>query len=163
MAHGSHSRDREFLVRSCGILLHGDAVLVHEDARDPGRFVALPGGHVEFGESLTSCLSREFYEETGLNVEPEKLVYVHENFYRHRGVRTHEIGFYFLLDLASEFPTPDSRGYLSSREAHLRIRLLPLSALREHNLVPSFLQDALPRDVREHFAHPTRHLMAREE
>jgi ADP-ribose pyrophosphatase YjhB (NUDIX family) len=142
--------------------VHGDAVLVQEADEDPSPpFASLPGGHLEFGEPLAAALSREVFEETGLNVEPEKLVYVHENFYRHRGVDTHEIGFYFLVDLSSEFPVPDARGYLASRESHLRLRLVPLADLGRVDLRPPFLRGALPRDARESFARPTQHVVSR--
>lgn len=164
MALASPSPAREFLVRSCGILVHGDSVLTQEgDDGRGGLEYSLPGGHLEFGESLALCLSREFYEETGLNVEADKLVYVHENFYETKGVRTHELGFYFLVDLSSEFPTPDREGYIPSKESHIRIRLLPLADLRNYRLMPSFLIDFLPRDAHDAFAHPTRHLVTRED
>lgn len=149
-------------MRSCGILVHGDRVLMQEgDDGRGGKQYALPGGHLEFGETLAFCMSREVYEETGLNVEADKLVYIHENFYTLKGVETHEIGFYFLTDLSSEFPTPDGQGYIPSREAHIRMRLLPLAKLREVALMPPFLQEYLAQDARELFGHPTRHLVER--
>ncbi len=161
---GSHDPAREFLVRACGILVHDQSVLAQEaDDGRGGKSYALPGGHLEFGESLAECMSREIYEETGLNVEAEKLVYVHENFYSLKGVTTHEIGFYFLVDLNSEFPMPDKAGYIPSRESHIRMRLLPLAGLPAVALMPPFLRAELPGDAREHFAHPTRHLITREE
>jgi ADP-ribose pyrophosphatase YjhB (NUDIX family) len=161
---GSHDPHREFLIRSCGILIHEQSVLAQEaDDNRGGKVYALPGGHLEFGESLAACLSREFYEESGLNVEAEKLVYVHENFYAIKGVTTHEIGFYFLVDLNSEFPAADSAGYIPSRESHIRVRLLPLAGLAAVELMPPFLRVELPNDVRDHFARPTRQLLSREE
>ena len=159
---GSLESGKEFLVRACGILVHGDAVLVQEAADRDGPALALPGGHLEFGETLAACLSREFLEESGLNVEAEKLVYVHENFYTLRRIATHELGFYLLVDLNSEFPTPDSGGYTPSGEAHIRMRLLSLAAFRSSSLMPSFLREQLPRDATDRFAHPTRHLVSRE-
>lgn len=160
----SREGNREFLVRSCGILVHNGRVLAEEgDDGRGGRQYALPGGHVEFGESLAICLTREFYEETGLNVGAEKLVYVNENFYTHKGVVTHEIGFYFLVDSPSEFPEPDPEGYIPNRETHTRMRLLPLDRLRELPMMPEFLRELLPRDAREFFVHPTRLLLTREE
>ncbi|HEX9566277.1 MAG TPA: NUDIX domain-containing protein [Thermoplasmata archaeon] len=160
---GSPDPHREFLIRACGILIHDLSVLTQEadDARG-GKSYALPGGHLEFGESLSECTSREIYEESGLNVEAKKLVYVHENFYNLKGVTTHEIGFYFLVDLNSEFPTPDAAGYIPSREPHIRIRLLPLAALPSFALMPPFLRNELPRDAHEHFVQSTRHLISRE-
>ncbi len=160
MALASPDPKKEFLVRACAILVHGDRVLMQEgsDGRG-GRQYALPGGHLEFGETLALCMSREVYEETGLNVEADKLVYVHENFYTLKGVETHEIGFYFLVDLSSEFPTPDADGYVPSLETHIRMRLLPLGRLRDFAVVPPFLQEYLAADARELFVHPTRHLV----
>ncbi len=160
MAHGSRETNREFLVRSCGILVHGDRVLFQEgDDGLGGTQYALPGGHLEFGETLALCTSREIYEETGLNVEADKLVYIHENFYTLKGIETHEIGFYFLVDLSSEFPTPDANGYIPSKESHIRMRLLPLAKLRDYPVMPPFLMDRLPEDARELFVRPVRHLI----
>jgi ADP-ribose pyrophosphatase YjhB (NUDIX family) len=159
----SHEHGKEFLVRACGILIHDAAVLAQEAIGDRVASYALPGGHLEFGESLAMCMSREFYEESGLNVEAEKLVYVHENFYTLKGVKTHELGFYFLVDLNSDFPPPDRERYIPSREAHIRIRLLPLSTLKTVRLMPSFLREQLPPDAADRFARPTQHILSREE
>lgn len=159
---GSREPGKEFLVRACGILIHDGAVLTQLAASSDGPAAALPGGHLEFGEALATCLSREFFEESGLNVEAEKLTYVHENFYRLRGVTTHELGFYFTVDLNSEFPAPDREGFIPSREKHIRLRLLPLSSLPTSKLMPAFLREQLPRDAAARFAHPTRHLVTRE-
>ncbi len=160
----SPERGKEFLVRSCGILIHGDRVLAQEaDDGRGGTQYALPGGHLEFGETLALCMSREIYEESGLNVEADKLVYVHENFYTLKGVATHEIGFYFLVDLSSEFPTPDKDGYVPSLESHIRMRVLPLADLRRFPLMPMFLRERLPADARRLFAEPVAHLITCED
>ncbi|MBV8925028.1 MAG: NUDIX domain-containing protein [Bradyrhizobium sp.] len=45
-------------------------VLLVRRARSPGKgFYSLPGGRVEYGESLHTALAREVDEETGLNID----------------------------------------------------------------------------------------------
>lgn len=45
-------------------------VLLTRRARSPAKgFYSLPGGRVEFGESLHQALAREIDEETGLDIE----------------------------------------------------------------------------------------------
>jgi len=60
---------RPQLAVSAAIFRDGKVLLVRR-ARSPGNgFYSLPGGRVEFGESLHEALAREVDEETGLRVE----------------------------------------------------------------------------------------------
>ena len=53
-----------------GAIFRDDRVLLVRRARSPGKgFYSLPGGRVEFGESLHAALHREVDEETGLGIE----------------------------------------------------------------------------------------------
>jgi ADP-ribose pyrophosphatase YjhB (NUDIX family) len=57
------------LATSAAIFRDGKVLLVRR-ARSPGKgFYSLPGGRVEFGESLAVALSREVMEETGLTID----------------------------------------------------------------------------------------------
>src|SRR6202048_3047462 len=57
------------LAVSAVIFRDGQILLVRR-ARSPGKgFYSLPGGRVEFGESLHAALHREVDEETGLKIE----------------------------------------------------------------------------------------------
>ena len=47
--------------------------------RGDGRGWSLPGGVMEPGESIVACLVREVWEETGLEVEPLRLVGVYSD------------------------------------------------------------------------------------
>jgi ADP-ribose pyrophosphatase YjhB (NUDIX family) len=54
-------------------------VLLVRRARSPAKgFYSLPGGRVEFGESLHAALRREVKEETGLEIEIVGLAAWHE-------------------------------------------------------------------------------------
>jgi 8-oxo-dGTP diphosphatase len=60
---------RPQLAVSAVIFRDGKALLVRR-ARPPAKgFYSLPGGRVEFGESLHTALQREVREETGLEIE----------------------------------------------------------------------------------------------
>jgi ADP-ribose pyrophosphatase YjhB (NUDIX family) len=51
-------------------IFRDDKVLLVRRARSPAKgFYSLPGGRVEFGESLHAALHREIDEETGLRIE----------------------------------------------------------------------------------------------
>jgi 8-oxo-dGTP diphosphatase len=53
-----------------GAIFRDGKVLLVRRARSPGKgYYSLPGGRVEFGESLHSALHREVDEETGLKIE----------------------------------------------------------------------------------------------
>jgi len=57
------------LAVSAAIFRDGKVLLVRR-ARSPAKgFYSLPGGRVEFGESLHAALHREVDEETGLQIE----------------------------------------------------------------------------------------------
>jgi 8-oxo-dGTP diphosphatase len=47
--------------------------------RGDGRGWSLPGGVMEPGESIVACLVREVWEETGLDVEPLRLVGIYSD------------------------------------------------------------------------------------
>jgi 8-oxo-dGTP diphosphatase len=60
---------RPQLAVSAAIFRDGKVLLVRR-ARSPGQgFYSLPGGRVEFGESLHQALAREVDEETGLKID----------------------------------------------------------------------------------------------
>lgn len=63
-------------VRVTGVVIEDGRILLLNQDTDTGRSWSLPGGKVEEGETLSSALVREMREETGLNVEPGRLLYV---------------------------------------------------------------------------------------
>jgi ADP-ribose pyrophosphatase YjhB (NUDIX family) len=59
-----------------GIVIEGGRLLLLNQDTDTGRSWSLPGGKLEDGETLAEALVREMKEETGLDVEPGRLLYV---------------------------------------------------------------------------------------
>lgn len=67
-------------VRVCGICFENGKVLLvnHQAINDYGDFWGPPGGGMDFGESAEETLKREFLEETGIQVEISRFLFVHE-------------------------------------------------------------------------------------
>lgn len=67
-----------FCIRVTGVLIENDKILLEKQYVDEDRQWSLPGGKAEVGESLEMALKREMFEETGLDVSVERLLYVCE-------------------------------------------------------------------------------------
>lgn len=69
-----------YRLRVCGLLEVDGKVLMVKNmgVGEKGFLWALPGGELNFGESLTSCLEREVYEETGILARTGKFLFLSE-------------------------------------------------------------------------------------
>ena len=67
--------DKKILIRVRAIILYEGKLLAVRGAPD-SIYVALPGGHLEYGEDVKECLSRELVEELGVKPEIGRLLYI---------------------------------------------------------------------------------------
>ena len=67
-------------IRVCGLCIEDEEILLvnHHSLNKNGDFWGPPGGGMDFGQSAEENLKREFIEETGLNIEIERFLFVHE-------------------------------------------------------------------------------------
>ncbi len=101
------------------ILANREVVLIkrrNEPFRDQW---ALPGGFVEYGETVEAAVQREVAEETGLDVETTSLIGVYSD--PHRDPRGHIISIAFLAEIHS--------GALLGGSDASKARFWPLTAL----------------------------------
>ncbi|HEX9649253.1 MAG TPA: NUDIX hydrolase [Cyclobacteriaceae bacterium] len=80
-------------VRVCGLcLIENQLVLVrHCGLGETGTYWSPPGGGTNFQEPITEALKREFKEETNLEIEVRKYLFIHEFI----GARLHAIEIFF--------------------------------------------------------------------
>jgi ADP-ribose pyrophosphatase YjhB (NUDIX family) len=82
--HAENSTIVHFRPAIYGILIEGANVLL---VRAPQHFlgvVGFPGGGIELGEAPFDALRREFAEETGLEIEPVRLMWATTGLHRSR-------------------------------------------------------------------------------
>jgi len=66
------------------------------------------GGRVKFGETAQEAVVREVFEETGVNLEIDRLGFVHENYFYgdaeiNKGKLVYELSFYFYMKVPENF------------------------------------------------------------
>ncbi|HHN46268.1 MAG TPA: NUDIX domain-containing protein [Planctomycetes bacterium] len=105
----------------------------------------LPGGHVEFGESMRKTLIRELFEELRQECEAGRYLGAIEHVFAEDGRTQHEINHFFIA-VSSALRQPSS---IESFEEGLEFFWQPVDRLSEVNLQPQplvqLLEDAQSR------------------
>jgi 8-oxo-dGTP diphosphatase len=115
------------------ITKNGKLLLVSDD----GNFWYTPGGRLEKSETLTECLIREVKEETGIQVQPQKMLFI-EEFFDNKN-KIHKIEVYFVADI--------KRGRISSnwKDQGGSVKFVKFFSVEEirnmKNIAPDFLKD----------------------
>lgn len=136
-----------FRYRAAAIILHTSNVLMA--GNDSNSYLYSIGGGVHHGESAVDAVRREVLEETGVEMEVERLAFIHENFFTDAespgltGRQCHEVTFYFLMKYDPSVPlsTEPSLTSLGDVERHVWV---PLSGYgRDQTAYPSFFATEL--------------------
>lgn len=62
-------------LRVCGLCWRHDKLLLVNHALGDGEFWSMPGGGLEFGETIEQALVREFKEETGFSITQGRFLF----------------------------------------------------------------------------------------
>ena len=142
------------------IIIRDGALLVLRMRDEVGPWYLLPGGGVDFGETLHDALHRECREEIGCDVEVGELRFVREYIsahheFAHEEPDAHQIEYMFLCRLADgalraiEGTVPDSGTVpglpsgtvpLLPDKGQLGLAWLPLATLTRYRLYPRTLR-----------------------
>lgn len=122
-----------------GIIIHNGALLVNRNinAKTGESYCALPGGHVDEGESCAQAFVREVAEELGATAQAGDLCFVAESVYAGRhdwDGRRQEVVLYFWATLSSELQVNGDQ--IVSPESDKNFAWLPLSEIEATNVLP---------------------------
>ncbi|HUC89083.1 MAG TPA: NUDIX domain-containing protein [Candidatus Paceibacterota bacterium] len=70
-----HDFGKQFRIRARAIIIHDGKLLIVK-LRKNDDFYCLPGGHLEYGESIKECMNREIIEELGISPQIGRLLYI---------------------------------------------------------------------------------------
>ena len=122
-------------VRVTGILIENGRILLVKQrvTESQDRGWSLPGGGLEFGESIEHCLIREILEETGLNVAVQELLYVCDRIQDGR----HRVHLTFSLERLGGKLT---KGIEPEKDAHpiQAVKMAPVDHLIEYGFSTKF-------------------------
>jgi 8-oxo-dGTP diphosphatase len=101
MSAASVSPDKP-TIRVGGIFVRDGRVLMVEQGRGAERYWLLPGGGVQFGETLADALRREFSEELGLRVAVSQLLAIVESISPDEDYAKHVVHLMFEVSASQE-------------------------------------------------------------
>ena len=94
-------------IRVCAIILRdGKFLMVGNNGRP--EYLYSVGGRIKFGETAEEAVKREVLEETGYELEIDRLGFVHENYFygdaqTNFGKMIYEISFFFYMKVPDDF------------------------------------------------------------
>jgi len=108
------------VIRCRAIILHEGKLLVVKHSVE-NTYYALPGGHLEWGEDMKECMSRELEEELGIKGDVGRLFYVNnfvgnETNYIAKG--TQSIEFFFEIKNSADYANMNKATGLDAEEIY---------------------------------------------
>lgn len=144
-----NAQDPSPRIRAAAIIVQDDSILLVRHEKDGRRYWLLPGGGVDFGESLAEALIREVREETGLAITAGALVMLNDSIPpdRHR----HVLNVYFTAEVTGGELKPGRDGRLED------VSFVLLTELPALTFYPD-VRESLLRGLREGFGNTPAYL-----
>lgn len=123
-------------IRATGVLVEDGALLLEHMVLHEHSHWTLPGGKLEYGETLQQCLAREMREETGLAVEVGDLLYVCDRFH---GLGSHVVDMSFLVK-RSDDSAPLQVVPPATDDGIVAVELVPFDQLENYGFAQRFIK-----------------------
>ncbi|QHQ62962.1 NUDIX domain-containing protein [Anaerocolumna sedimenticola] len=125
-----------FTYRAAALIINDDKLLVARHKNNPCYYAV--GGAVKINETSEEAVVREVLEETGASMEIDRLVFVQERFFKYSGENHHEIVFFYFMKYRTDVNILEN-SYTDQGENET-LHWLPISNLKQFNIVPDFLK-----------------------
>ena len=122
------------IVRPTGILIEDGCLLLVKQDVSTARHWALPGGKLEYGETIEQCLVREIKEETGLAVKVKELLYITDRF---RHMNNHVVHIAFLVERVGEKSPAENWQHQDLKEVR-EVKMVSVSELTDYGFSSAF-------------------------
>lgn len=122
------------IVRPTGILIEDDKILIVKQEVSEQRHWSLPGGALEYGETIEQCLIREMKEETGLDVKVKEMLYICDRF---RHLDNHIVHMTFLIEQLGQ-KLPSSSFFHKDEEMNREVKMIPIDELTKYGFSQKF-------------------------
>ena len=126
------SENKKFVINSRAVISNEGKLLVVKHPHNTS-FVALPGGHLEFGEDIKECLRREINEELGVYPKIGQLLYINNYI---DGNNKQEIQFFFEVTNSDEYKNIEN---IKRTHAHEIAEILWVKPTDRINILPKQL------------------------
>ncbi|OGJ13276.1 hypothetical protein A3K82_01820 [Candidatus Pacearchaeota archaeon RBG_19FT_COMBO_34_9] len=133
-------------IRPATIIVDKKRLLLVKSEYKGNIFYLLPGGGVEFGETIEEAAIRETLEETGKRIKIIKPVYINE-YIDNKDRSKRVINIFFLSEILKE-----DMSMLSNDGGKIKsIEWVDLDNLKDIDIKPDFLKKTLKKDLQENF------------
>lgn len=137
------------------IIIRNNEILLTHSRYGEDEFWLVPGGGIEFEETMEECAIREVKEETGFDIKIEKFLYLRE--YIPYNDKDHVIDIFFLgkiiggkIKLGND---PDH-----TNQVIKKVEFIPVDKLKELKLYPKCLPRLIEKELKNNFSNAERYL-----
>ena len=122
--------------RTAAFIIKDDKLLFAKNINSP--YYYLVGGGIKENETSEEAVTREIFEETGLELEVDKLAIIQERSHKVDAKKFHEIRFFYTVKNNVEINIPD--GAFTDQSTDETLHWFPIDNLNDFNIVPTFLK-----------------------
>ena len=137
-----------FRARVGVVLLNGNNILLIRNVKQSPPTFHLPGDVVKVSETLEVAAKRATKEQTGLDIDLQKLLYVRDDLSENK--QRIDIIFLGLLKPEQNLQEPEN--------PHIKMDWINIDVLKSMNLQPEILKEQIIIDCKKHFKADARYI-----